>query len=319
MIKINNNLLLESYTVAEKTMKEKATSFYQAFKLLPEDKFMGVSAIYAFCRYADDAVDNDNSRERKINNLEILKERLNLLYADNEDKDLIYLDMPWWIAFKDTINNYKIPIDGFLNQIKGQRWDIDLDKIRSIDELVEYSRLVAGSVGVMLAPILACDNKYTFDKWFIKSCENLGVGMQITNILRDIGEDYITRKKIYIPEELFLKYDLDPSFFNELLVHKNDENFKNQISNNFIMLWEELADLAEVYYKDYFEWISCFHPTARLPLVAAALSYKGILDAVRKENYNCFTKRCYTTLATRTKIIGQAREIVDRIALRKLV
>lgn len=270
MINRSSGLILESYNIAEKTMKERATSFYQAFKLLPEDKFRSISAIYGFCRYADDGVDNDNERQAKINSLKILEERLNLLYSGNEDEDLIYLDMPWWMAFKDTIKNYKIPIVGFINQIEGQRRDIDLNNIKSIDELIEYSRLVAGSVGVMLAPILVDDNKDILNKEFIKSCENLGVGMQITNILRDIGEDYKTRKRIYIPEELLEKYDVKPSYLEEYLSYKRGNSFRKSSSDNFIELWEELANLADIYYNDYTKYISLFHPSARFPLVAAA-------------------------------------------------
>lgn len=315
MINRSSGLILESYNIAEKIMKRRATSFYQAFKLLPEDKFRSISAIYGFCRHADDLADNNNKREEKLSSLKILEERLKFLYSGNEDEDLIYLDMPWWIAFKDTVNNYKIPIDGFLSQIEGQRMDINLDNIKHTDELIQYSRLVAGSVGVMLAPILADDNKYTLDKEFIKSCENLGIGMQITNILRDIGEDYKTRKRIYIPEELLEKYDVKPSYLEEYLSYKSGNGFRKAISDNFIALWEELANLADLYYNDYTKYILLFHHSARFPLVAAALSYKGILDAVREEHYNCLTKRCYPTLATRNKIIRRAREIVDIIVI----
>lgn len=306
--------LTVSYDDAEHIMKKRATSFYQAFRHLPYERFQSVAAVYAFCRYADDTVDADidgQNKEKVLIALDELEEWLKSLY----DSSLPPLDLPgqsWTFAFIDTIRRYSIPIDSFLLQIEGQRSDANFHDLQTLEDLILYSKRVAGSVGTMMLPILADQQEYASDPDFIAACENLGIGMQITNILRDVGEDLRTRDRMYLPADLLKEYGIKRTDLEALAVYSDAELVEGKIPKPFIKLWEVLSLQADTYYQDYEKFLDYFHPACRLPIVAAALSYHAITDAVREASYNCFTKRCYTSLATRESLIKQASDFVKK-------
>ena len=306
-ITISKAELNAAYKHAEQIMKERAASFYQAFSKLPEERFLSVAAVYVFCRCADDIVDtavNDSDKLKAKQDLNVLEEKLKSLY---NEESIASDDYPWWSAFTDTVQKFKIPIKSFLQQIEGQRRDIDFKDIQTLAELIDYCRLVAGSVGTMLLPILADDEADTTDLGFITACESLGIAMQITNILRDVGEDLKLRNRLYIPADMLLSQGLTRKTLEDITFN-NEE-----IPKSFISIWEALAKTADEYYKAYESWLFKFHSSCQLPLTAAAMSYRAIADAVRKEGYNCFTKRCYTSSAARAKIIIEAERRIKKL------
>jgi phytoene synthase len=311
-------MLQESYGLAGEIMKNRAASFYTAFRHLPEERFRGVAAVYAFCRYADDTVDSESGdRELKLESLSRLEERLRRIYdplTPEKDKPVNPAEeLSWWPAFEDTVRRFDIPLGSFLQQIDGQRMDAAFEDIKTTSALVDYSRLVAGSVGTMMMPLLAASRCDTKNPGFIAACENLGIGMQITNILRDVGEDLRTRNRLYLPAELLEAYGVKRSALEALSGMAEGTPVDALLPEGFISLWEELARLADSFYRDYEGWIAWFHPGCRVPLVAAALIYRAIADAVRAEGYNCLTKRCYTNAETRALLIKEAgRRVRER-------
>lgn len=313
-----------AYVKAEEIMKDRAVSFYQAFKELPRQRFKAVAALYAFCRYADDAVDHapEDDPQGMLNNLEQLESQVLGLYQKPFDSlkserklkpasEFVQDTNPWWPAFEDTVKSWQIPKDGLINQIQGQRQDAEFKGIETVADLVEYGRLVAGSVGIMMVPILVHEDSDWKRPDFLKACEDLGVAMQITNILRDVGEDLRTRDRLYLPLNLLKKYGVSLQELKVLVDKPKTINITADIPDGFVKLWEELAELADEYYSSYEDWLDFFHPTSRLPLVAAAKIYRGIADAVRASDYNCFTKRCYTNETTRAKLLVEAFEQVE--------
>jgi len=305
-----NKDLKKSYDYSIKVMKERAVSFYYAFSHLEKERFLGVASIYAFCRYADDVADGDikaYTKEEKLGIFSFLEDELSKIYIGRKD---FLIDEIWWDAFVHTVKKYKIPIEPFIEQLKGQKSDTDFNDINNISELIEYSRLVAGSVGGMMMPILKKDNKK--NEALYNACVDLGIGMQITNILRDVGEDIRNRNRVYIPLSLLKEKGIDRAMLIELSNKEKDSDIRDLIPKGFIEVWEELATLADTYYERYLPFINEFHKTTRLPLVGAALSYREIGVAVRKEGYNCFTKRCYTKESERITIIKEAKRLVEQ-------
>ncbi|NCB24985.1 MAG: squalene/phytoene synthase family protein [Bacteroidia bacterium] len=305
--------LQKSYSIVEKIMKDRAVSFYQAFRQLPKERFVGVAALYAFCRYADDTVDytvQGQNLDNPLKKLEFLEKKVHSIYLAGETS----LNEPksdeggqlWWPAFADTIRRFNIPMDSFLNQIEGQRMDADFKGIHTMEELLEYCRLVAGSVGTMMLPLLAAEGVDTTNPGFIQVCENLGIGMQLTNILRDVGEDLRMRKRLYIPQDLLAEYGVTRTALESLANEPEGAPISADIPEGFMRLWEKLALLADTYYQDYEKWLPWFHQDCQVPLVAAALIYRAIADAVREASYNCFTKRCYTSAETRAALIKES-------------
>lgn len=307
-----------AYATATAIMQSRAVSFHQAFSQLPAARFRGVAALYAFCRHADDLVDQADGGaaiDRALLALDELEADVRRLGAagtsgraalDGDGREAL----PWWPAFAATVHRHQIPIDSFLRQIEGQRMDAGLHDIDTVEHLLDYCRLVAGSVGVMMLPLLADDTTDVRDPKLIKACEDLGVGMQITNILRDVGEDLRLRNRVYLPADLRSRHGVFRSSLESLAAEQTDGGGKMQIPRSFIALWEELAALAEPYYHAYEGWIGAFHPGCRVPLAAAALSYRAIADAVREAAHDCFTRRGYTCAQTRAACLAQARQLV---------
>lgn len=312
--------LAPSYRAAEAVIKDRAKSFYRAFSRLNEERFNAVAAVYAFCRYADDLVDDTGSlrpqaeTEKLLDGLESAvlslygSQKKTAAAGNGTGTDREVRNELWWPAFSDTVHRFAIPKDGFLAQIRGQRLDLHFKDIQTRDELIEYCRLVAGSVGLMLAPVLADKAQAAQDGRFLCACENLGIGMQITNILRDVGEDILTRNRLYLPQNMMSRHNLTKHDIKNIA----DTSLKGNIEvpSNFRALWEQLAMLGNGFYTDCEKYLMYFQSSCRLSVAAASLIYHSIEDEVRKNGYNCFSKRCASSKLTKFKLIIKAKKII---------
>ncbi|WP_342560811.1 phytoene/squalene synthase family protein [Psychrobacillus sp. FSL W7-1457] len=282
------------YRYCEEIIKKNSKSFYFAFSQLPEDKANAVFAIYTFCRRADDSVDENGSKVRQKEELERLIMELQLFEKGEE------IQHPMWLALRDVFNRYNMSIEPFYEQLEGQRMDINFTEPMTLKELEKYSYYVAGTVGLMLLPVLAQGSSIDLTEQAI----SLGIAMQITNILRDIGEDYQIKNRIYIPQSLLA---------SELY---SADHLKNAtINSSFIRIWESLAQHAEELYDNFFHSIFYFDEDSRFQVLLAAKVYRGILNAVRKNNYDCFHVKNYVSPIEMQKIHQAARFVVNRKVL----
>lgn len=290
-----NSVLKASYLACENIMAKESKSFYQAFHLLPREAFQGVAALYAYNRYVDDVADSDHfSKEVALDELKKLEDKI-LHLETSED-----VEADWWMAFKDTVLTCKVSTTALLKQIQGQRMDILGHKVVDMADLVAYSSNVAGSVGEMLLPLLV-DKDTPISETLRQAAIDLGIGMQLTNILRDVGEDYRDRQRIYLPQTLLDAYNVDEAMIKRLSYHDEEE-----IPQNFIDLWEHIYQIGDQYYDSIKPVIKDFSQVAQLPILSSAYIYHGIGNAVRKANHNCFTKRNYTNNIERMRLIYQA-------------
>jgi phytoene synthase len=180
-------------------------------------------------------------------------------------------------------------IKPFYEMIEGQKMDIEYSQPQTQKDLLNYCYYVAGTVGKMLLPIIASEK---YDEININKIK-LGEAMQITNILRDIGEDF-ENGRIYIPVEIMKKYNY------------TKENLKSKIINdNFIKMWEYEAEQAQKMYDDFYNYIDFFDKDSKKPVLASAKLYNAILDFVRKNGYNCLTERNYVSNIEKMKIISK--------------
>lgn len=261
--------LLDDYKYCENIIKLHSKSFYAAFSVLPKTKRNAVYAIYGFCRYADDSIDVLNS----------LYKLLELESSLDEFKEGNTPDTPVFRALEDTFKSFDIDIEAFYHMIQGQKMDYEFTQPENIKEFKNYCYYVAGSVGLMLLPIIATENK---DKLKDVALQ-LGEAMQITNILRDVGEDY-RENRIYIPTDLLSEY---PDSINAIKT--------NVVNDDFISAWESLAKIAEGNYANFFKYLNLFDEDSQKAVGNAALFYGEILNVVRRNGYNCLTKRQYVS------------------------
>ena len=254
-----NSVLKASYLACENIMAKESKSFYQAFHLLPREAFQGVAALYAYNRYVDDAADSDHfSKEVALDELKKLEDKI-LHLETSED-----VEVDWWMAFKDTVLTCKVSTTALLKQIQGQRMDILGHKVVDMADLVAYSSNVAGSVGEMLLPLLV-DKDTPISETLRQAAIDLGIGMQLTNILRDVGEDYRDRQRIYLPQTLLDAYNVDEAMIKRLSYHDEEE-----IPQNFIDLWEHIYQIGDQYYDSIKPVIKDFSQVAQLPILSSS-------------------------------------------------
>ena len=296
MITINNDPFQEyqkDFAYCESIIKKNSKSFYLAFSQLPKRKAQSVYAVYAFCRRADDLIDRDNNQAG-------LRQLERQLLDFNEGK---VPNDPVWRALSVVFDNFPMVTAPFFDMLTGQRKDADFKQPETRKDLEEYCYYVAGSVGLMLLPLLT---ERPAD--IVVPAKKLGEAMQLTNILRDVGEDYRDRQRIYLPQTLLDAYNVDEAMIKRLSYHDEEE-----IPQNFIDLWEHIYQIGDQYYDSIKPVIKDFSQVAQLPILSSAYIYHGIGNAVRKANHNCFTKRNYTNNIERMRLIYQARKVLKDI------
>ncbi len=285
--KVNQSSLFEKhkddFKYCEKIIKKHSKTFYAAFSTLPKEDAMSVYAVYAFCRKADDIVDEDADLEA----LNQLWEELRLFEDGNEPNH------PIWRALRVVFNTYKMDIAPFYDMIIGQKEDLTFTQPETQSDLLKYSYYVAGSVGLMLLPILTDEPEKMREEAIA-----LGTAMQITNILRDVRED-LENNRIYLPKEVMEKL----GYSYEILLNQ-------EINQSFIDLWEYEANEAEKYYQKALVMIDWVNEKAKRPLLLSLLLYREIIFSVRSNNYDCFTKRVVVSKSKKLEIVEKANEIL---------
>ncbi|WZP41553.1 phytoene/squalene synthase family protein [Planococcus maritimus] len=271
--------LKQAYSYCERIIADNSKSFYKAFSLLPKEKRKAVWAVYAFCRKVDDIVDEGSHPEPE---LRTFRKEFDEFLAGS-----IKWDDPMWLALEDVFESYDMDASAFYGLIKGQEMDLTINRYRTLDELLDYSYHVASTVGLMLLPILAPGRTALLKDGAI----SLGYAMQITNILRDIGED-LSRGRIYLPQEIMRKYGLAEEALGS-----------GTVSESFIEVWEELASIAEFHYERAFETINDYPLSSRVPVKGAALVYREILSTIRSKEYTVFHEKHYVTDDSKQSIL----------------
>lgn len=269
-----------AHQICEKIIRENSRSFYAAFKDLPLKKRQAVFSIYAFCRKVDDAIDLHHDLN-ELNTFEA--------YLDQINSDIVFED-PVMIALQDGVKRYHIDLKPFYEMIEGQRMDVNFSQPKNEKELLDYCYHVASTVGLMLLPVLAEKHQAQ-----LRECSiHLGYAMQITNILRDVGED-ASMGRIYLPKD-----DMHSQILEAIQTKTVNPEFK--------VLWEKWAHQAEVYYELASDQLYLFDEDSRLPLCQSLVYYKAILYAVRKANTDCLSKR-----QSVSDFISLKREIDERL------
>jgi phytoene synthase len=270
--------LEDAYNYCRKISRDHAKTFYLASMFLPKKQQNPIFAIYALLRTVDDVVDmaEDKLKAGLITSDEISKmlegwkSRLKACYAGKHDND------PIMMAWQDTLKSYTIPIDLPLDLMDGVAMDIEFKPFETFDELYVYCYKVAAVVGLMTSEIFGYR-----DKQALQHAIELGIAMQLTNILRDIGED-VDRGRIYLPLE-------DLRRFN----YSKEEFMQKRINDNFINLMKFQIERARGYYRSSEKGIPMLEKQARFAVCISSVNYGNILSAIESNNYDAFSKRAY--------------------------
>jgi len=235
-----------------------------ASSLLPPEKRKSIRALYAFCRISDDLVDVKQQDPRKF-----VENWINPVVKENmTDQELIAL------AWADSRQNYNIPWAYSEQLIDGVTQDFTKKRYAHFDELAQYSYGVASTVGLMSMHIIGFKNDQAYP-YAIR----LGVALQLTNILRDVGEDWCNNR-VYLPEAELAAFDLSYDDIARGIVTQQWRNFMRfQIARNHRLYAEAKPGIA------------LLNKDGRFAIAAAAELYQGILSEIEKNDFDVFNNR----------------------------
>lgn len=272
---INNNLK-KDYLYCRNIINKNSKTFSVAFSMLPSPKKEAVWSLYAFNRRLDDIADEKRD-------VEALNEEKK--HFENLIKGIV-LEHPIYRTLQDVNGKFTIDVNAVNAMFEGQYHDLNFKPFNTDDDLIKYCYNVAGSVGHMLLPIVATKNA---DKLY-ESAKYIGIAMQLTNILRDVGEDY-RNNRVYLSKEQinFKKVDLE-------YVMKYGATYE------YKQIWEHYAEMASEFYNLGLKDIDLYDEDSRFIIKAAAVMYSKIIDAVKSINYD-FNKKAFVPYKEKVNIL----------------
>jgi phytoene synthase len=254
-----------AYRHAERVTADHSKSFHFASGLLPEEKRSAVRALYAFCRTVDDTVDEstDEERESQLDYWRGMIEHGSFL-----DEDLVAA------AWADTLTRYHIPRHYALQLIDGVNRDLTQSRYQTFEELATYCYGVASTVGLMSMYIVGFKSTDA-----VPYAIKLGVALQMTNILRDIGEDY-RNGRLYLPREELVFYGI-----------REQDIAEGRITDNWRQFMKFQIERTRQIYAESWAGVKMLEREGQLAIGAASVFYQGILDDIEKHDYDVFTRR----------------------------
>ncbi|KAL6341251.1 hypothetical protein AAG906_032369 [Vitis piasezkii] len=267
--------LEEAYERCRNICAEYAKTFYLGTLLMTEERQKAIWAIYVWCRRTDELVDGPNAAYMSSAVLDRWEERLHDIF-NGRPYDM--LDA----ALTDTIYKFPLDIKPFRDMIEGMRMDTKNFRYANFQELYLYCYYVAGTVGLMSVPVMGIAPESPVSAQSIyNSALYLGIGNQLTNILRDVGEDSL-RGRVYLPQDELAQFGLcDRDIFSRKVSDGWREFMKQQITR------------ARFYFNQAEEGASQLDKASRWPVWSSLLLYRKILDAIEENDYDNLTKRAY--------------------------
>jgi 15-cis-phytoene synthase len=259
--------LSASYAWCERLAQRQAGNFYHAFRLLPLTQRRAMCALYAFMRVADDLTDGPELVVEKSLALANWRQQLEAALTG----DYHHVLHP---AFHHTIVHYGIPRRYLDEVLDGVGMDLSTDHYETFADLYRYCYRVASAVG------LACIHIWGFhEERAIAHAESAGIALQLTNILRDLGED-ATRGRVYLPREDLERFGYSEE---ELRMGKRDERFR--------ALMRFQIERARGYYESAAPLADLLTPTGRAVFLVMLRTYRGLLESIVQRDYDVFSSR----------------------------
>ncbi|KAK4490441.1 hypothetical protein RD792_001118 [Penstemon davidsonii] len=266
------SLLSEAYERCHEICAEYAKTFYLGTLLMTPERRRAIWAIYAWGRRTDELVDGPNASH-------ITPTALNRWEARLED---IFKGRPFDMldaALADTVSKFPVDIQPFRDMIEGMRMDLSKSRYKNFDELYLYCYYVSGTVGLMSVPIMgiAPESKATTESVY-NAALALGLANQLTNILRDVGED-ARRGRVYLPQDELAQAGLS-----------DDDIFAGKVTDKWRSFMKKQIERARKFFDDSEKGVAELSSASRWPVMASLVLYREILDQIEANDYNNFTK-----------------------------
>lgn len=281
-------LLKEAYDRCGEVCAEYAKTFYLGTMLMTPERQRAIWAIYVWCRRTDELVDGPNASHITPSALDRWELRLEDLFAG---RPYDMLDA----ALSDTVSMYPVDIQPFKDMIEGMRMDLRKSSYKNFDELYLYCYYVAGTVGLMSVPVMgiALESKATTEGVY-NAALALGIANQLTNILRDVGED-ARRGRIYLPQDELAQAGLS-----------EEDIFEGKVTDKWRNFMKSQIKRARMFFEQAEKGVTELSQASRWPVWASLLLYRQILDEIEANDYNNFTKRAYVSKAKKLMALPMA-------------
>jgi phytoene synthase len=274
--------LRQAYEFCRQTARTHAKSFYFSAQFLPREKRQAIYAVYALCRHVDDAVD-----ARAVHDSEGAREAV---AAWQSDLDRVFqgerLSSPVLLAWSDMLTRYTIKQELPLELMRGVLMDTHIKRYETWEDLRLYCYRVASVVGLMVTEIFGYARAET-----LRYAESLGTAMQLTNILRDVGED-LRVGRVYLPQEDLRRFD-----------YSEAELRRGEVNARFVSLMRFEIERARSLYREAERGIPFLHRDARFTVLLAARIYARILNRIEDNLFDVFSHRAHLSFAGKVRLV----------------
>ncbi|WP_017298995.1 15-cis-phytoene synthase CrtB [Nodosilinea nodulosa] len=271
----------EAYEVCRRVTAKYSKTFYTGTMLMAPAKRRAIWAIYVWCRRTDELVDGPQAQFTSEKTLDRWEAQLESIFAgcpvDDED-----------VALVDTLEQFPLDIQPFRDMIAGQRMDLHRSRYDTFEDLELYCYRVAGTVGLMSTTVMGIDTQLQTAPWSQQQNLDptpqaiaLGIANQLTNILRDVGED-ARRGRIYLPLADLAAFDYTEV---DLMAGVVDDRWRA------LMAFQ--IERARRFYAEAESGIGLLSEDARWPVWSALALYRQILDVIEENGYDVFTRRAF--------------------------
>lgn len=271
----------DDLATCRKLLRSGSRSFHLASYLLPRPLRDAASGLYAFCREADDAIDEGTE---PLAALAQLRQRLDVLYRRNAKPGEV-VDR----VFAAVVARHDLPRALPEALLEGFSWDAQARSYEDLDDVIDYAVRVAGSVGVMMAVLMG-----RREPEVLARAADLGVAMQLTNIARDVGAD-ARAGRLYLPRNWLREAAIDPAGFLAEPIY----------SEALGAVVKRLLSVAETLYRRADRGIPHLPARARPAMYAARLLYAAIGDEVARRGYDSVASRSVVPAAAKSRLLLQ--------------
>lgn len=275
----------QAVTYCTQLTRAHSSTFYLGSRLFPALERQAVSVVYAVCRSGDDAVDEAPSKEAARARLLVWQEHIERAYA-GAPRSGAFLE----VGLHWVLERFDVPKGAFEELYLGLESDLSEQCFETMTDLMLYCRRVAGVVGLLIAPVAG----YRGGDETLESALALGEAMQLTNILRDVGED-LRMGRCYLPNELLAKHGVTRAGLQT-----------GRVTPGYVALLEELAEHASGLYRQGWQGIPKLNGVTATAVGVAALNYEGILQKLRQNGHDNLTRRAYLRPVERLALIPKA-------------
>jgi 15-cis-phytoene synthase len=250
---------------------QSGSSFYYSFMFLPEPRRRAITALYAFCREVDDVVDETSDAGVARTKLAWWREEIGKVYRGSPQH-------PVARALADVVGIYGLEEAQLREVIDGMAMDLEYNAYPDFDALKVYCHRVAGVVGILSAKIFGCTDTRT-----LEYAADLGLAFQLTNIIRDVGED-ARRNRIYLPLHELAQYGVT-----------SDDIAQARETDAFRSLMNFQVTRAQQHYRDALEKLPAIDRKAQRPGLVMAAIYQTLLAEIHDDGCRVLTQRVALT------------------------